>query len=636
MKVYYLKHNTKLKTKEGVYFSMNIITPYDLAKIPIEQIIIYLRKSRAERNETVEEVLARHEKILQDFAIQTFGQKIPETNIYREVVSGETLDERIEIKKIFQRLEHEPIRGLLVVEPQRISRGGLTDCGRVTDILKYTETLVITITKTYDLTNRFDQELFEAQLTQGHKYLEYHKEIMDRGKNLSIREGKYVGSTPPFGYDRKALDRGFMLVKNKVEAPIVETIYRLFVDEDLTTVEVASYLNKHQMKPRKNELWDYKMVRHVMKNEIYYGSTAWGKRPTVKRLINEEITKIRISAKDYMLVRGQHDPIVSKETWDMAQEKIKGNPSSRTGLNRELQNPLAGLVYCKKCGHSLVRVKNSKRGKQRKKRRKYEINKPKLNAFLREQKEKKKLSYKQIADFLELTKHTVVSWFDARPDHVHYSDTFTEKWYELKFLLEIDTDEFDKQIMTYVDPPPLNDMFICSNQHCDMVGASLQRIEREILADLKIILADFNYYINNYEKEIIREQADKQKTILKLKNKIDGLKTELKNLRRAYNREEFTYEEYIEDKQDIESELDELVTQLEEFENDDDNSTLIKYKKAVPNLEECLLEYDNLSISQKNENLKSIIERITYSKTKRLNWRKDDEDDLKLHIELKL
>ena len=64
---------------------MNVITAYELAKISVNEIIIYLRKSRAERNETVEEVLARHEKILQDYAIQTFGQKIPEENIYREV-----------------------------------------------------------------------------------------------------------------------------------------------------------------------------------------------------------------------------------------------------------------------------------------------------------------------------------------------------------------------------------------------------------------------------------------------------------------------------------------------------------------------------------------------------------------------
>lgn len=617
---------------------MHIITQHELSQICVNQIIIYLRKSRAERNETVEEVLARHEKILQDYAIQTFGEKIPEANIYREVVSGETLDERIEIKKVFNRLENEPIRALLVVEPQRISRGRLTDCGRVIDILEYTDTWVVTVTKTYDLTNKFDKQLFEAQLMQGNQYLEYHKEIMDRGKNLSIREGKFVGSTPPFGYDRKALDKGFMLVKHPVEAPIVETIFNLFVDENLTTKEIATYLNKHQMKPKKNDLWDYEMVRHIMKNEVYYGSTAWGKRPTVKKLINGEITKMRISSEEYMLVRGKHEPIISKEKWDIAQEKIKGNPSSRTGLNRDLQNPLAGLVFCKKCGHSLVRVKNSRRNAERKKRRKYQLDKPAINALLREAKSVKDVSAQEIADFLKISRHSVNAWLNPNIERAYYSDLFTEKWYELKFFLEIDTDDFDKQIMTYVDPPPLNDMFLCSNQNCDMVGSCLQRIERAILEDLKKQLEHFNYYINNYEKEIIREQADKQKAIAKISKQIEGLKLERKNLMRQRNRDEneISYEDYIELKQDIETELNELTSQLEEFENDEDNNTLIKYKKAVPILEECLNEYSKLSIPQKNENLKSIIARITYSKTKRLNWRVEDEDDLELHIELKL
>lgn len=617
---------------------MHIITQHELSQICVNQIIIYLRKSRSERNETVEEVLARHEKILQDYAIQTFGEKIPEANIYREVVSGETLDERIEIKKVFERLEREPIRALLVVEPQRISRGRMTDCGRVIDILEYTDTWVVTVTKTYDLTNKFDKELFEAQLMQGNKYLEYHKEIMDRGKNLSIREGKYVGSTPPFGYDRKALDRGFMLVKDPVEAPIVKTIFDLFVDENLTTTEIAMYLNKHQMKPRKAKLWDYNMVCGVMKNEVHYGSTAWGKRPTIKRLINGEITKLRVSAKDYMLVRGKHTPIVSKEKWDMAQEKIKGNPSSRTGLNRDLQNPLAGLVFCKKCGHSLVRVKNTKQNIKRKKRRKYEIDKPALNAFLREHKDKKGATYQEIADFLEIKKHNVVAWFDPRPDHNYYSDLFTEKWYELKFFLEIDSDEWDKIITTYIDPPPLNDMFLCTNQNCDMVGSCLQRIEKEILEGLKKELSRLNYYIDNYEQEIIKEQADKQKAIVKINKQIETLKQERKNMIRKQNQPEHAipHEDYVEIKGDIEFELNELTEQLEEFENDDDNNTLIKYKKAVPILEECLNEYDKLSIPQKNENLKSIIARITYSKSKRLNWRTGDEDDLELDIELKL
>lgn len=615
---------------------MNMITAYELSKISVEDILIYLRKSRAERNETVEEVLARHERILQDYAIETFGEKIPEKNIYREVVSGETLDERCEIKKVFGRLEEEEnIKGILVIEPQRVSRGDMSDCGRVVNILKYSNTLCITITKTYDLNNKFDKELFEAQLLQGNKYLEYHKEIMDRGKNLSIREGKYVASTPPFGYDRKALDRGFMLVKNKNEAPIVETIFNLFVDEDLSTVEISHYLNKHQIKSKKKDMWDDKMVRHILKHEVYYGSITWGKRPTIRKLINGEVNKLRVSSDDYMLVRGMQEAIVSKEKWDIAQEKIKKH-KSRHGTSHELKNPIAGLVFCEKCGYSLVRVKNRRGNKKRKKVRKYELDKLALNKYLRDAKEKKNISYMEIAKFLGVSKHNVVAWFDPRPDHIYYSELFSEKWYELKFLLEIDSTDFDKEILTYTDPQPLNDTFMCSNQNCDMVSSCLQRIEKTILNNLRNTLKDFNYYVDNYEAEIIRERLDNQKTISKINNKLESLKQERKNLLRARNREEYTYEDYIELKTDIEAEIDELNKQLEEFENDSESNTLTRYKKAIPKLKECLDEYDNMTIPQKNESLKSIIKRITYSKTKRLNWRKKEDDDLKIVIELKI
>lgn len=637
MKVYYLKRNIKTKIKEGVNVSMNIITPYELGKVSVRKIILYLRKSRAEGKESVEEVLSRHEKILQDFAIQTFGEKIPEENIYREVVSGETIDERVEIQKVFHRLEKEDIDILLVVEPQRISRGDMLDCGRVVQILKYTNTWVTTITKTYDLNNKFDREIFEAQLLQGNKYLEYQKEIMDRGKQLSLREGKYVGSTPPFGYDKKALDKGFMLIKHKEEAPIVETIFELFVDEDLSTKQVAGYLNKHEMKPRKSELWNYEMVRHILKNEVYYGELAWGKRPVVKRLINGEINKYRPAPDDYMLVRGRQEAIVTKEKWEMAQYKISRHPSSRTGLNRDLKNPLAGLVYCKKCGHSLVRMENRRaKDDKRKKIRKYKLDKAALNAILRESKEKKGVTYKEIGDFLGVGKTTLMQWFRPEPDKQHYTDLFTEKWHELKFFLEIETDEFDKQILTYVDPKPLNDTFMCSNPNCDMVSCVLQKLESEILSELKRNLKDFKYYVDNYEEEIIKERNDNRKAIAKLQSKLDSLKKERKNLLRARNREEYSYEDYIELKKDIEYEIGIVENKLAGFEDTEESDTLIRYKKAIPILEDCIKEYNNMSIAQKNENLKSIIERIIYSKTKRINWRRNDVDDMVIDLHLKI
>ncbi|MGN0989285.1 MAG: hypothetical protein ACI4N6_03135, partial [Eubacteriales bacterium] len=60
--------------------------------------LMYLRKSRSDNpDETVEEVLQKHETQLQEFAKNELGRVIPEDCIYREVVSGESLDDRVEI-----------------------------------------------------------------------------------------------------------------------------------------------------------------------------------------------------------------------------------------------------------------------------------------------------------------------------------------------------------------------------------------------------------------------------------------------------------------------------------------------------------------------------------------------------------
>lgn len=53
---------------------------------------MYLRKSRADgEHETIEEILARHEKILQEYAEKNIGKAVPEEDIFREIVSVKQL-----------------------------------------------------------------------------------------------------------------------------------------------------------------------------------------------------------------------------------------------------------------------------------------------------------------------------------------------------------------------------------------------------------------------------------------------------------------------------------------------------------------------------------------------------------------
>ena len=79
----------------------------------LDMFIIYLRKSRKDmdyyKDESIEKTLQRHEKELQDFIVSIFGKPIPEYNIYREVASGDTIEDRPVIQEVLSLIEEDRV-----------------------------------------------------------------------------------------------------------------------------------------------------------------------------------------------------------------------------------------------------------------------------------------------------------------------------------------------------------------------------------------------------------------------------------------------------------------------------------------------------------------------------------------------
>lgn len=319
----------------------------------VNSYLIYLRKSRQDNeSETVQEVLERHEVQLQEYAIKEFGQRIPEDNIYREVVSGETIEDRPKIKAMFDRLQKENIKGVLVIEPQRLTRGDLYECGLVVHTFRYSKTLVMTPTKTYDLEDKYDRKFFEMELTRGNDYLEYTKEILMRGRSHSAHEGKWISSVPPYGYDRLKLDKGYSLSINEKEAEIVKLIFHLYVDEGLGAQMICNKINALGAKTRTGGRFLPTSIRQILKNEVYIGKIKWGHKKVVKVMEDGKVVKKRPRNQNYEIIDGLHAPIISDELFKQAQER-KGKVT-REAVDTSLKNIFAGLIKCKKCGGAIA------------------------------------------------------------------------------------------------------------------------------------------------------------------------------------------------------------------------------------------------------------------------------------------
>ncbi len=323
--------------------------------------IEYLRKSRTDSQfESVEEVLERHEKMLQDFCIRAFGEPIHQQNIYREVVSGETISERPMMLKLLEDIEKGDIDAVVVVEPQRLSRGSFGDIDRIVNTFKYTNTKIITPTKTYDLNEKFDRKYFEQELLRGNDYLEYVKEILVRGRKRSVEDGLYIGSISPYGYDKMKLPKkGYTLTPNE-DAENVKYIFDKFIN-GLGTTNLAKHLIEMGIKSQTGKQWTPAMVRNILTNKIYIGIVTYGRRETKKTMKNSEIIKTRPINDDYIETKGLHMPIIDKEVFDKAQELLKSSPSKNIRGDKTIKNPLAGLVKCKYCGNNMFRRPYDKR-----------------------------------------------------------------------------------------------------------------------------------------------------------------------------------------------------------------------------------------------------------------------------------
>lgn len=319
------------------------------------EVLEYLRKSRSDDPDlSVEEVLEKHEKILNEYSERNLDGKVPEENIYREIASSETIDGRPEMLRLLQAVESPRIKAVLVVEVQRLSRGDLEDAGRLIKLLRYTDTQVITPQKTYDLQDEYDRDAFERELKRGNEYLEYFKKIQARGRLASVQEGNFIGSVPPYGYDKIFINDGKRkcptLRINEEQAAVVRTIFDLYVNKDYGYKRICNYLDEMKIKPPKGRYWSAPALKDMIDNVHYIGKVKWNCRKTVTAVENQEIIKSRPKASEYLIYDGKHEAIIPEELFMAAKEK-KGR-NSRVKTNFTIKNPFAGLLFCR-CGRTM-------------------------------------------------------------------------------------------------------------------------------------------------------------------------------------------------------------------------------------------------------------------------------------------
>lgn len=336
----------------------------------LENDCLYLRKSRADREAEARgemETLARHEKILLDLAKRR-GCHIGA--IYREVVSGETISARPVMQQLLSEVEAGMWDGVLVVEVERLARGDTIDQGIVSRAFQFSGTKIITPTKTYDPNNEFDEEYFEFGLFMSRREYKTIKRRLNAGRISSVKEGKYVGNKPPYGYERVKLqkEKGFTLTPIPEQAEVVRMIYEWYVNgidgERIGVAKIVRRLNELHIPALIRPTWTPATVKGILSNPIYIGKVTWNRRKTVKQIVNGKVLVTRPRALEYMVYDGIHPPIVDEKLWKKAQYYRSKNPPRPQNTLHTVMNPLSGIIVCGNCGRKMVRRPYNKSGQK--------------------------------------------------------------------------------------------------------------------------------------------------------------------------------------------------------------------------------------------------------------------------------
>lgn len=187
--------------------------------------------------------------------------------------------------------------------------------------------------------------------------------------NMRRTKGEFIGSFAAYGYAKDPDDR-HKLVIDEEAADVVRMIFDKYVS-GMSILGITCELNemgipnpsaykklkgykyKHTSSKITDGMWPESSVRRILKNEVYIGRMIQGKH---KKLSYKIQKCVATQPKEWFVVNDTHEPIISKETFQKAQDLF--NRNIRKSPNKKEVELFAGLVRCADCHRVMGKKSN--------------------------------------------------------------------------------------------------------------------------------------------------------------------------------------------------------------------------------------------------------------------------------------
>ncbi len=153
--------------------------------------------------------------------------------------------------------------------------------------------------------------------------------------NQALKQGKWLWKAP-YGYKNMQSVSGTEIIKYIDIDPITSDLVRLAFHQMETGIYTAEEV-RHQIAEKGMTLTKQSFL-NMLQNIFYEG----------KILIKP------YKGEPEMIIKGQHQAIVSEETFQAVQYILSGKKKSYKGLTKDTETPLVGKLYCSVCNRPMT------------------------------------------------------------------------------------------------------------------------------------------------------------------------------------------------------------------------------------------------------------------------------------------
>ena len=268
--------------------------------------------------------------------------------------SGKTLAGREDFQKMIMDIDTGVInvKYVMVYKLSRFGRSVL-DIERTLQILRENDVNLICVADGLDTSTPMGKVITTIMSSLAEMELEnIHTQTM-LGRQQKARDGLWNGGFAPYGY---ALENGHLVI-NDDEADAIKKIFELYTTTELGIVGIVKWLFKHGYRKeiRANgtrDVFTRAFVSKALDNPVYKGEIAYGRRHMLPP--DKKGERKMVKRDDYIRAVGKHEPIITEEQYEAAQQKRKTlAPLAHKREDSTHVHMLATLVKCPVCGAPL-------------------------------------------------------------------------------------------------------------------------------------------------------------------------------------------------------------------------------------------------------------------------------------------